>query len=435
MPRFFAKINLGIWTDDDFLDLDPEERSFLIASWSRSEVNNAGVGPWRPEEMTDLISRASTADDVRRVGASLQAKRFLVIDERTREVLMRSYVRHDDVVRQPKMAVAFVTAFESVKSPELRQTIANEVHRLYAEAYQDSGGDPERMPAAFKAAKPGARNRLLDMMRKNPATVHPAMLARWARGSRAAALTAAEEFAEQFAAGQVPAVPGLGSLPEPAVEPLPAPPADTLAAMSPDLGGYPSAYPIDRVSEGYPEAIGMGSGGPIPTTTATTTKRSKDSSPNASVRDERDRASDGVLPLLIAVPATAPGTGTTTGGKPKSGRRKSPADHTYDAAFERFWTAYGKKGGKRAAAAEWHWALERADPAVILAAVPAYVACTPNPRYRKDAERWLKTDGWASNPVDYSGGPPLPKAAGRGVIPDHNPATAEGYAVAAGQRL
>lgn len=68
----------------------------------------------------------------------------------------------------------------------------------------------------------------------------------------------------------------------------------------------------------------------------------------------------------------------------------------YTAQFEAFWSAYGRKGSKGNAAREWARAVKRADPAVILAAVGPYVASTPELRYRKDAERWLKGDCWES---------------------------------------
>lgn len=78
------------------------------------------------------------------------------------------------------------------------------------------------------------------------------------------------------------------------------------------------------------------------------------------------------------------------------GTKRAPKRDEYTPDFEAFWIAYGRKGGKRAAAIEWHKAVERADSATIRAAVPAYVDATPELKYRKDAERWLKNDCWES---------------------------------------
>lgn len=79
---------------------------------------------------------------------------------------------------------------------------------------------------------------------------------------------------------------------------------------------------------------------------------------------------------------------------PKPAREAPRSDYTAD--FEAFWSAYGKKGKKAAAAIEWHKAVKRADRAVIMAAVEPYVASKPQLKWRLDAERWLKNDCWES---------------------------------------
>jgi DNA-binding transcriptional ArsR family regulator len=71
----------------------------------------------------------------------------------------------------------------------------------------------------------------------------------------------------------------------------------------------------------------------------------------------------------------------------------------YTEAFEVAWEAYGRRGTKKAAFGEWRKAIKRAEPGVITAAIPGYVASTPEIRYRKHMERWLRDDGWESAPV------------------------------------
>jgi hypothetical protein len=62
-------------------------------------------------------------------------------------------------------------------------------------------------------------------------------------------------------------------------------------------------------------------------------------------------------------------------------RRSGRSDYTPE--FEEFWAAYGRKGYKPKAAIEWHKALTRTSPDVIMAKVGPYVRSTPN-------------DGWES---------------------------------------
>ncbi|GAB3372488.1 hypothetical protein [Amycolatopsis echigonensis] len=82
-------------------------------------------------------------------------------------------------------------------------------------------------------------------------------------------------------------------------------------------------------------------------------------------------------------------------GEPASAE---PKRVSYPEAFERAWIAYGRKGGKRTAYLEWKRAVKRAPAERITEAIEPYVHSTPEPRYRKDFERWLRGDGWESQP-------------------------------------
>lgn len=68
----------------------------------------------------------------------------------------------------------------------------------------------------------------------------------------------------------------------------------------------------------------------------------------------------------------------------------------YPTEFENAWEAYGRKGAKKTAYAEWQRATKRATVQTISAAIRPYVASTPDVKFRKDFERWLKGDCWES---------------------------------------
>jgi DNA-binding transcriptional ArsR family regulator len=88
-----------------------------------------------------------------------------------------------------------------------------------------------------------------------------------------------------------------------------------------------------------------------------------------------------------------PSLDTSSDPSPSPKRRRRTA---YTEAFEAFWVAYGQKGTKRPAFNQWQLAIKRVSAELIMAAVPPYVASRPDAQYRKDAERWLKDDGWES---------------------------------------
>lgn len=77
--------------------------------------------------------------------------------------------------------------------------------------------------------------------------------------------------------------------------------------------------------------------------------------------------------------------------------------------FEDFWNAYGKKTGRKNAVTKWNKInpdneLEKA----ILAAATVYAAATPEPRFRKDPERWLNEKRWEDESPQVAGQTPLP---------------------------
>jgi len=93
----------------------------------------------------------------------------------------------------------------------------------------------------------------------------------------------------------------------------------------------------------------------------------------------------------------------------------SPKPAAYSEAFEQAWVAYGRKGAKKTSYAEWQRVARRADLKTVVAAIPAYVASTPNLKYRKDFERWLKGDCWESVVVADQ------RPAAGGYLPFQNP--------------
>lgn len=81
---------------------------------------------------------------------------------------------------------------------------------------------------------------------------------------------------------------------------------------------------------------------------------------------------------------------------PASKPKPAPKQTGYSEPYEAAWVAYGRKGSKKTAFAEWQRAIKRADIATITAAIGPYVASRPDLQFRKDFERWLKGDCWES---------------------------------------
>ena len=64
-----------------------------------------------------------------------------------------------------------------------------------------------------------------------------------------------------------------------------------------------------------------------------------------------------------------------------------------DESFEKFWTAYERKGNRKSAEQEWQ-KISPEDHSAIMANVPRYNASKPDMQFRRDGERYLKHRVW-----------------------------------------
>ncbi|MFV8049748.1 hypothetical protein [Mycobacterium sp. 48b] len=129
MAREYARIRISIAGDDHIEELSPAAQwlyfRILIPD---PQLTHCGVTRWLPKR---LIHKAAglTLDYILAAAAELERERFALFDDNTEEVLVRSYLRSEELLRNPKMAVAVGDAYLGVASRQLKAAIASEVHR------------------------------------------------------------------------------------------------------------------------------------------------------------------------------------------------------------------------------------------------------------------------------------------------------------------
>ena len=74
-----------------------------------------------------------------------------------------------------------------------------------------------------------------------------------------------------------------------------------------------------------------------------------------------------------------------------------------DEEFERFWNLYDKKIGEKGKIKAKFLKLSKSDRAKIFETLPAYVAATPEKRYRKNSETYLNNKSWNDEIIDNNG--------------------------------
>src|SRR5258708_6217558 len=101
MARGHGRILTSIWEDADFLALTQQQQRLYLFLISQPNLNHAGLLPLTLRRWAGKAA-GLTAVELDEHLAALAAARFIVMDEDTEELLIRSFVRNDGVWKQPK---------------------------------------------------------------------------------------------------------------------------------------------------------------------------------------------------------------------------------------------------------------------------------------------------------------------------------------------
>lgn len=145
MAREYSKTNVTIWQDDDWCALPFPAQHIYRMLWDHPLLTYCGVVDWRPAKLS-AWSAGLDRDLIKQFTDCLQARHFIVVDEDTEECLVRSWVRWDGLIRQPRLAVSFANAYAAVASRTLRGVVIHEMKKL-----------KDREPEATGWAKPSVQ--------------------------------------------------------------------------------------------------------------------------------------------------------------------------------------------------------------------------------------------------------------------------------------
>lgn len=143
MARDHARLLVSIWDDPDFVSLATPAQSVYFSLISSPDLSWCGVAPLLPQRLIrnafDLTERK-----VKQSMSDLAERRFLIIDPDTAEVLVRTYVRHDGILKQPNVTKALVRALDRVHSEALVEAVKVELGRLLSDEPDHKGWDTIR---------------------------------------------------------------------------------------------------------------------------------------------------------------------------------------------------------------------------------------------------------------------------------------------------
>ncbi|MFD8949412.1 hypothetical protein ACFV0B_11215 [Streptomyces xanthophaeus] len=129
MARGHGRILTSIWEDADFLALEEREQRLYLFLISQPNLNHAGLLDLTLRRWARK-ARGLTSAELEKLLQTLEAARFIVMDEDTEELLIRSFIRNDGVWRMPKVMGAAVSGALEISSKRLQQALLTEMDRM-----------------------------------------------------------------------------------------------------------------------------------------------------------------------------------------------------------------------------------------------------------------------------------------------------------------
>lgn len=130
MARDHSRILLSIWADDDWRGLSPLAQHLYLVILTQPTMTYAGVADWRPARLR-AMSRGWTKSMFNTAAVELSERLYIFPDDETEEVLVRSFVKHDGLMKQKNMAVAMCRAYEGTASAGIRGVFIHELKKLH----------------------------------------------------------------------------------------------------------------------------------------------------------------------------------------------------------------------------------------------------------------------------------------------------------------
>lgn len=129
MARDHARIRLSLAADEDYRSLTSSAQWLYKHLLISSTLNFIGVADWRPARIAAQTAELTGAD-VESFGETLQDAEFVLVDGDSEEVLIRSFVKHDELMKSPNMAKALAKDYDRVSSAILRAVAIDQLIRL-----------------------------------------------------------------------------------------------------------------------------------------------------------------------------------------------------------------------------------------------------------------------------------------------------------------
>lgn len=148
MARTYGRVLTATWQDDDWRLLPSDAQHLYLLLVSQPDISPCGVLPYVPRRWAAMAVDLDVEDVEHRLRV-LEDRRFVIVDDDTGELVIRSYVRHDGGLANTKMRGAIRNGLEEIHSSTIRRAVEAEIPTEYRESFglppvDNNEGMPDR---------------------------------------------------------------------------------------------------------------------------------------------------------------------------------------------------------------------------------------------------------------------------------------------------
>lgn len=132
MARDRANIRTEMWADRDIRSLTIGAQHLYLLLLTHSSLSYAGVADWRPARLA-AMTQGWSREGVEDSALELNQAAFIHADDETEEVVIRSFLRHDGVIKHPRLHVSMANDWATIASVEIQEFVAFELQKLHSE--------------------------------------------------------------------------------------------------------------------------------------------------------------------------------------------------------------------------------------------------------------------------------------------------------------
>jgi len=139
MARDHGRVLVQIWSDPDWIRLSEAAQRAYILALSQPDLSYAGVLATRYKRWSGL-AHDSSITKIKRAIRELEDASFVMVDDDTEEMWIRTFVKHDGILNYPNVTKAMVKAYRAIQSHAIKDAFVAEMK----EEFQVWGLRPDR---------------------------------------------------------------------------------------------------------------------------------------------------------------------------------------------------------------------------------------------------------------------------------------------------